>query len=331
MAIVLNPITLPASKMLATMTSLIGDVRLEENLRPSNLVNDLVDGTRIGNVEYGKGIVFPFKVDVQPVKALSKTSSAFTITEPNVEEETIQIDEYNFIPISISETLVKDSLLKGELIAKFMDYLMTLLEDTEQFYLYDVMNNLIQSWTPGQATQTITITLLDTTGMTGDTLTKTEQYNSNQIAKTIRKTLNNMKIKNSKYTDIATYTSVNDGNTYPVVSCLKDDDVQIVFNDKYMTNFIADSMASLYHGEKVGEMIPNNKLILLPEDSMTLANQNTICWLSDKKKFAFADFYKAVFGILDPSTLYQNTFLHFAYGCGIFSYAPGVKFVANYI
>lgn len=90
-------------------------------------------------------------------------------------------------------------------------------------------------------------------------------------------------------------------------------------------------MASLYHSEKVGEMIPGDKFVLLPEDSMAEGNENVIGWLSDKQKFALADFYRVTLSIRDPSTLYENTFAHYAYGYGVFKHAPGVKFVANYI
>ena len=66
-------------------------------------------------------------------------------------------------------------------------------------------------------------------------------------------------------------------------------------------------------------------------DAITGDNELTIAWLSAKNKFALADFYKVTMSIVDPSTTYTNIFLHFAYGMGIFKYAPGVKFVAKLI
>lgn len=331
MAIVLNPITLPASKMLATMTSLIGDVRFNETLAPSDLVNDLVDSCRVGKVDYGKGIVYTFKLAPQPVKDLTETSSAFTITKPNVAQETIEIDNYKFIPISISEILSKDSALNGETISEFFSFVMSLLEDTCQFSLYDEVNAMYQDWQPGQQTQTVEVRQIDTTNLTGVELTSALTWNSNEMAKVMRKTVNNMKIKNSKFTDTATYTDANTGDTENVVSALRTDNLKLVMNDKYWTDFMAQSLASLYHSEKIGEMIPGDKFVLLPEDAMKTGNESVIGWLSDKKKFALADFYRVTLTILDPSTTYQNTFYHYAYGKGVFKYAPGVKFVAKTI
>ena len=331
MAIVLNPITLPASKMLDTMTTLIGDVRFNDTLSPSDLVNELVDSCRIGKVDYGKGIVYTFKVGLQPVNDLSEESSAFTITKPNVAQETILIDKYKFIPISVSEMLSRDSVLSGTALNEFFSFVMSLLEDTAQFYLYDLVNDMYQSWTPGQETQTIYVDQLDTTGLTGADLTQALIWNANEMAKVMRKTVNNMKIANTKYTDVATYIDANDGEEKSVISALKTDDMKLVMNDKYWTNFLGDSMASLFHSEKIGEMIPGDKFVLLPEDAMTEANADVMGWLSDKKKFALADFYRATLSILDPSTGYQNSFMHFSIGNGVFEHAPGVVFKANII
>lgn len=331
MSIVLNPITLPASKMLETMTTLIGDVRFNDTLSPSDLVNELVDSSRIGKVDYGKGIVYTFKLAPQPVNDLSEESSAFTITKPNVAQETILIDNYKVIPISMSELLSRDSMLSGSALNDFFSFVMSLLEETATFYMYDVVNGLYQDWEPGQDTQIISVDQIDTTGLTGADLNQALIWNSNEMAKVMRKTLNNMKIPNSKYTDVATYEDANTGDTEPVISALRSDNLKLVMNDKYWTDFLASSMASLYHSEKIGEMIPGDKFVLLPSDSMKAGNENIIGWLSDKSKFAFADFYRVTMSIKDPSTTYRNSFVHFSYGAGVFEHAPGVVFVANLI
>ena len=138
--IVLNPITLPVAKMIGTMTTLIGDMINHDTRAPSYIVNDLVDSCRIGKVDYGKGIVNNFKVGLQPVEDLTETSTAFKITKPNIEQETIEIDTYKKIPISLSEILSHDAFLNGEGINSFFNFVMSLLEDTATFYLYDICN-----------------------------------------------------------------------------------------------------------------------------------------------------------------------------------------------
>lgn len=331
MAVVYNPITLPASKMIATMTSLIGEVRFNDTLKPSDIVNELVDSSRVGKVEYGKGIVYTFKLDTQPVKDLSETSSVTKITKPQLAQETIEIDNYKFVPISVSEILTRDAVLNGNAIDTFFSFVMSLLEDTAQFHLFDEVNELYQSWTPGKATQTIQVDQIDVSDLTGLERNEALKWNATEIAKVMRKTMNNMKIKNAKYTDKDTYVDSNDGQTKSVISALTGRDMKLVFNDNYYTNFLADAMASLYHSDEVGKMIPDGQKIVLPEDAMDEDNKNVIAWLSHKDKFALADFYAVTLAFKDASTTYTNTFYHFAYGVGVFKYAPGVRFVANVV
>lgn len=331
MGIVYNPITLPASKMLASLTTLIGEVRFNDTLGTSDIVNDLVDSSRIGKVDYGKGIVYNFKLDTQPVKDLTETSSVLSITKANTAQETILIDSYKFVPLSISEILSKDAFLSGQGVDSYFSFVMSLMTDTAQFYLFDLVNDLYQNWTPGRTSQTISIDQIDVSTLKGADRNEALKWNATEMAKVMRKTINNMKVKNSLFTDMENYTDANTGDTKKVVSALKNDDLKLVMNDNYWTNFIADAMASLYHSEKIGEMIPGDKFVLLPSNCMSEGNVKTIGWLSDKMKFALADFYSVMLSFMDASTLYTNYFYHFAYGLGVFKYAPGVKFVANII
>lgn len=328
--ILTNPITLPASKMINTMTALIGDMRFNDTLQPSEIVNELVDMSRVGKVDYGKGIIYNFKYDTLPVKDLSETSTATTITKPAIGQETISIDNYKFVPISLNDIIAPDCVLNGDMLNTFFSFAMGLMEDTAQFYLFDQVNNLYQSWTPTQATQTVKVKQINTSTLTGAELNEALKWNATEIGRVMRKTFNNMKIKNKKFTDKTKYTDPNDGLEKDVVSALKGTDMKIVFNDKYYTEFLANAMATLYHSEKVGEMIPEGRQLVLPQDAMSSANENTIAWLSHKDKFALADFYSVVMSWRDPSTGYTNSFYHFAFGLGNFTTAPGVKFVADY-
>lgn len=330
--IVLNPITLKASKFLSTMTSLIGDIRNHDTLSAGAMVNNLVDSCRIGNVEYGKGIIYNFKVAPLAVEDLSETSVVTRIRKPQVAQETIEIDTYKFTELSTSEILSRDAFLAGEGVNTFLDFVGALIGDTIRFHYYDMCNNLYQNWTPARKTQTIYIDQLDTSGLSGADLQNALAWNGANIAKVMRKTVNNMQLPNNDYTDIASVVDINNPSQQrEVISCLAEPDLKIVFNDEYYTNFLADTIASLYHSDRVEDMIPSGRFVLLPTSAMSEENKNTIAWVSDKMKFAFADFYRVTLAFLDASTLYNNSFAHFAYGSGVFKYAPGVKFVARIV
>lgn len=325
------PVTLPASKMFGTMTTLLNEIRNKETLAPSEIINEMVDSARIGKVDFGKGIIYNFKLAPQPNKDLTEVSSAMTITKANIGQEIIPIDDYKFVPLSYSEILGRDAFTNGTTIDSFFAFISSLCEDTAQFYLYDKVNSLYQDWVPGQATQTIQIDQIDTSGLTGQALNEAKKWNATEVGKVVRKTINNMSIKNTKFTDIATFNDINTGLESNVVSCVKKSDLKMVFNDNYYTNFLADAMASLYHADEVGQMLPGGKPVLVPTDAMKVGNEKVIGWLADKDKFALADFYAVMLEWRDPSTLYVNKFYHYATGAGIFKYAPGVKFVERTI
>lgn len=323
----LIPITLPVSKFLSTITSFINELRFTDTLAPSDIVNDLVESCRIGKVDTGKGIVYSYKLALQPVKDLSETSTLLQINKPNIGQEVIQITDYKFVPLSESEILIRDAVPSGQLVNTFIDFIMTLLNDTSQFYLYDALVALYKGWTP-RATQIIKVTQKPVDSLTGAELQATLTWNSNEFARMVRKTLNEMKVPNNNYTDVATFTDPT-GATKNVVSALRGEDMKLVVNDKYWTDFLSNSMASLYHSEKIGEMIPTNGFVLLPQSTFETDAPTTMAYLHHRQKFALADFYKLTMSFKDASTLYQNTFLHFAIGLGIFKYAPGVMFVST--
>ena len=328
MAVIDLPVTLPASKLMASITSLIGEVRFQKTITPSTLVTDIVERSRIGNVEFGKGIVQTTKVDLQDVKDLSENSSAFTISKPRMAQEVIAIDTYKFAPLSVSSILTKDAFLSGFAVEQFFAEVLDTLQDTKTFALYDVMLNIIQSWVPAQSTQTITVNLKDTSTLSGVDLKVTNELNANEIAKTIRKTVNSMRVLSNKYTDVAKYTA-QDGSQKDVKTALRGDDLRVIMNDRFYTDIVADSIASLYHSDRIADMFPNGMSSeLIPEDKMT--DNKVICWISHPNKFALADFYNVQLSIVDPSTLYTNYFLHYAYGAGVFKYLPAVKVIANF-
>ncbi len=313
--------TLPASQFLASITSFVNQLRFKDTLHSTSMVRDFVDNCKVGKVDSGKGIVFTFKKSLQPVNNLSTTSSVLTITPPAVAQEIIEIDSYKFIPLSVSRQLMYDAVPEGTLVDTFLNYLYSLMEDTQKFFEFDQLVAELFAWTPTQATQTIQINQLDLTGLSGADLQGAIQWNATEIARVIRKTINNLAYKSTAYTDVATTMTAVDKNQ-----------LRLIMNDTYETEFLANAMASLYHSDKVGEMIDGLTKDVLNEDIFTANNEsNTIAFLFDKDKLAMADYYKLQMSFTDASTLFTNSFLHFAYGMGIFKNAIGIKFVKNVI
>lgn len=313
--------TLPASQFLASITTFVNQLRFKDTLKATNMVRDFVENCKVGKVDSGKGIVFTFKKSLQPVNNLSTTSSVLTITPPQVAQEIIEIDNYKVIPLSVSRQLMYDAVPEGALVDTFLNYLYSLMDDTQKFYEFDQLVTELFAWTPTQATQLINIDQLDLTGLSGADLQGAVQWNASEIARVVRKTINNLAYKSTAYTDVAT-----------TLTAVDKSQLRLIMNDTYETEFLANAMASLYHSDKVGEMLGGIQKDVLNEAIFKANSQGTtIGFLMDKEKLAMADYYKLQMSFTDASTLFTNSFLHFAYGKGIFKNAIGIKFVANII
>lgn len=313
--------TLPASQFLASITTFVNQLRFKDTLKATNMVRDFVDNCKVGKVDSGKGIVFTFKKALQPVNNLSQVSSVLTITPPQVAQEIIEIDNYKVIPLSVSRQLMYDAVPEGALVDTFLNYLYSLMDDTQKFYEFDQLVAELFAWTPTQASQTIQINQLDLSGLSGADLQGAVQWNASEIARVVRKTINNLANKSTDYTDVST-----------TLTAVDKSQLRLIMNDTYETEFLANAMASLYHSDKVGEMLGGIQKDVLNEKLFTANSQGTtIGFLMDKEKLAMADYYKLQMSFTDASTLFTNSFLHFAYGKGIFKNAIGIKFVANVI
>ena len=319
--------TLPASAYLTSMTALINDLRIRENLKTTSTMNRLMESCYVGKVDFGKGIIYEALLGPQDVENLSTTSTALRIRKPAVAEEVIVIEDYKVIELSTSEVLGHDAVPSGDVLNRFLEGVKKVLTYTKNRYLFNICKGLFNGWSPVGANQTLTITLTDETGLTGDTLRKTKEANALLISEAIRKEIMKLTVPQNGYTDVATYTDPNDGTTKNVETCLDIEDISLFMSDDYWTPYLTTT-ASLYHDDKTNDMYPNKKIVL---PSGVLTGATTIGYIAFDKKFAYADFYNLTMSFNDPSTLYNNIFLHFAYGAGVFQFAPGIKIVANYV
>lgn len=334
MAMKYIPLTLDVGRYLDSMTKLIGDVRFTRTLVTSDIVSDIIDASRVGRVDFGYGIIYNFLVDVQEVENLTETSVVTRVRKPQIEQEVITIDTYKRTQVSVSEVLTRANLLDGSLVQRFTDWVVQILETTYNHHLYEQVIAMFMGWEGVGAKQTVEVFQYDIDALTlaGATpleINEAKKFNGTVMAEAMRKTMNNMKILDTGYTDIATYTSSNDPfGEFPVKTALDSRGLTLHINDVYWTEYMANSLAALYHNKQLMGMIPQAREVLIPENSWSTPRKNVIAVLSQGDKFALADFYKLTFSFNDASNLFTNIFLHFAYGLGVFKYAPAVEFIS---
>lgn len=324
----LNPITLGESKVLSNLTRFIVKSRVERNIMTSDIIRDLVDSFDFGTLEVGFGITTTFYTDYLDVFDL-QTKSTLLDTEkglPKLHQETLTVDTYKMIPILWNEELSRDALTNGALISTFMEYVHNLGMLTKDKYLYDECIKLLKKFYESDTlreTQKIEITRAKASVDANQLeLNAIDEFNAKKVAKTIRKTLNSMKAGSKDYNE---YDKDGSG---AVNSGASKDDYVLYISDTYWTDFIGDTMSSLYHNEDVGEMIKTGKIVLIPENVVKTIEsakpQDFIGILCQRNKFAKVDFYNLEYSFFDGSNLYTHWFLHFAYGMGIFQTKNGV-------
>lgn len=324
---VVGGVSLPASKWLTAITTLINDIRFRRNLTTTETMNKVIESAKVGNVDFGKGIIYDVVLGRQPVSDLSETSSLLTIKKPALGQEVISIDNFKVIQLSLNEVLQRQSATGGDMVNSFLGYVRSVMDYTLNAHYYELVVGLINGWTPVQTKQTKSIEIADTSALAGDEARKAIKANTEKIFGEIRILSNNLQTPQNGYTDVATYTDPNDGTTKNIETCIDREDLVLYINDKYYTDYLKTA-SSLYHDEKLGGMLPN-KVVPIPEASITSANSSCVGWLCYEKKFAVADFYRLTQSFFDGSTLYENLFLHFAYGAGTFEYAPGIKIMTT--
>ena len=171
--------TLSASAYLTSMTALINDLRIRENLQTTSTMNKVMESCYVGKVDFGRGIIYEALLGPQDVENLSTTSTALRIRKPAVAEEAILIEDFKVIELSTSEVLGHDAVPNGDVLNRFLEGVKKVLTYTKNRYLFNICKGLFNTWTPVGTNQTLTITLTDETGLTGDTLRKTKESSSN--------------------------------------------------------------------------------------------------------------------------------------------------------
>jgi hypothetical protein len=333
----INPITLPLSQIspnlsptnfLNSITALIAYVRAAKQIGVSRIVSSLIDGSRYGKVDFGIGMIRTTELDTLNERALSRTSTLTDVILPPIGQENLNIDTYRVIQVSVSEPLARQSGVTGMEVDSILSLILGLLQSTATHNQYDRIVNLINNWTP-RATQIVTVDIEDTSTLTGADLNQAEIRNARQIYKAMQLQRNIMETRQSGYTDTGfeNYTAQDGTTVLPVRTALESASMRLIMNDKYLTDMKADGLANHYNKSFLEEMEKSERLDIIPNSKLT--NGKTIGILCHQDKFALLDFYHLQHAFFDPSTLYTNYFLHYAFGMGVFGLAPAIMFVAS--
>lgn len=305
-------ITLNANKFLGTLTNLIAYSQVADTMERGQ-VGEFVNSFQDINVENGDGKVV-LAADMLAVNDLSGQSSLLQSNPPTVDEQYISVENYKVIPLTINRYLMRNAFVDESQLANFTGYIMGAMQATKTAFLSAELIKELEAYTPTQASQTKTITIINTTGLTDPMqLEAANRYNANKIQKEFIKTLQALSFPTSKYNDLS-YKEVIDFES-----------LKLIIRGDTDADIIVDSLAYLLNSDKITEAQRWNKTFVIPNDQFT-GNNEFVAWLMHNKKIQYGYFYEVATSFFDGSTLNQNDWLHFAYYLDTVKAYPAVCF-----
>lgn len=305
-------ITLNANKFLGTLTNLIAYSQVADTMERGQ-VGEFVNSFQDINVENGDGKVV-LAADMLAVNDLSGQSSLLQSNPPTVDEQYISVENYKVIPLTINRYLMRNAFVDESQLANFTGYIMGAMQATKTAFLSAELIKELEAYTPNQASQTKTITIINTTGLTDPMqLEAANRYNANKIQKEFIKTLQALSFPTAKYNDLS-YKEVIDFES-----------LKLIIRGDTDADIIVDSLAYLLNSDKITEAQRWSKTFVIPNEQFT--GENTfVAWLMHNKKIQYGYFYEVATSFFDGSTLNQNDWLHFAYYLDTVKAFPAVCF-----
>jgi len=343
MSIIRNPITLPFSNIVSSqaeigsITTLLAYHRARTGAPTSSRVSALVDGSLFQNVEFGSGVTNSVTLDLANERDWSRASTLTDVNDAAVGQETLFIDTFKVIELSVNEIMTRRTGVSANQIESLLSAIMQVLENTHAHNQFDRVVELYKNWI-ARPEQTVEILLKDTSTLTGLELNQTNEANMREVYKVMNETVEDMLILNNKYTDILDYEA-QDGTMKSIRRSLSEDNMRLVLNSKANTLMIADGLAPIYNKTTLDSLKAGRRMDIIPQTKLNgttipathFVDNEVIGYLHEEGKFALITMYKITRSFADPSNLFTNYWLHYAFGLGVFGLLMGVKFVARVI
>ncbi|MBO7695181.1 MAG: hypothetical protein J6T10_21375 [Methanobrevibacter sp.] len=312
------PITLNVNTFLGTLTNLVAYSQVADVAQRGS-INRLVASCQNISVPNGDGKVIRH-AGLPAVSNLSGTSSLLTNTPPvDTGEQYIPVTEYKVIAMTINNYLLRGAFVDENQMANFIAYLMKTMEVAKEAYIYKALVANIDAYAPTQATQTVTVNLIDMTGLVDPAqMQQANTYNTNAIVKAMIKVLKEMGAPTDDFNDLG------------VEEIIDNESLKLIINSRFDVDMLTDTFATLFNSGKLSEAQRWSETIDIPEGQLTTNPTTTIGWLCDREKFQFGYFYQVATSFFDGSTLDQRNWLHFAYYLDSVDVLPCVKFIADY-
>lgn len=248
------------------------------------------------------------------------TKTLLSVFNPTEDVQVIPTTDKIFFALTNNRFIGRGAFSTPTNLAEFINYVIGMLGKSKQIYTYkkiiEDINDMTSS-TGWQTTQTITIDLQDTSGLTGVDLEVAEQRNAKKIYKTMINTSKVMQRPSTKFNELE-YTQTTDK-----------EDMLCILNNEYDTDLTVEVMATLLNSDKITEDKVWASKIFIPKDSLDGAT--TIGYLMDRRAYVIANRILTATAFFNARSLNDTNFLHIWLIRGLVRGLQKVKFVANYV
>ena len=294
-------------------------------------LHPLVESCMFDGVPYGDKAAI-ISVDTLAVGDYSNTSSLLSVVKPTIDEQQLNTTDRKVIQVTLNRYLLAGAFANEYSLSEAFAVILSMLQKTKAIYLYKKVVAAYENYAgalnndgttrPLLATQTITINLVDVDNLTGEAeKAAARTFNSNEIYKTLVKTLHAMCSPTRVFNELAFETLA------------RPEDIKFIVNDKFMTDMITDTMATLLNSAKISDLEKWAETYVIPPEQFANASTKTdvIGWLGDRNKYQIRPRFEIGTSFYDASNLNQNDWLHFWLISGFVAGLPQVKLVANYV
>lgn len=312
-------LTLNQNEFLGNMVNLVVKTRVNRTVKGER-INELIDSCLVEGTPYGDGSLH-ISVDTLTVGDYSETSSILTNVKPTVDEQVISTTDRKKIQVTLNRWVARGAFADEYSVDEMLGAVEEMLQKTKMIYLYKKIVSAYDGWVPTQATQTIVVDLIDTTGMTGITKTESEKANALSIYTAQKKASLALQGPSRKYNDLEFEEMYNA------------DDMDFISNGKFESLVNTYAYASLLDSDKLNNIKLYDKSIVIPEEQFPTEAIQKLCigWLVSKGKYEISPRFEVMTSFEDGSNLMIQDFLHFWLNSGFVNGLAGVKFVANFV
>ena len=284
-----------------------------------NFIDPLAEQFYRADVTSGDQIALYTADVVAETQYSDSTKTLLSVFEPTEDVQVIPTTDKIFFALTNNRFIGRGAFSTPTNLAEFINYVISMLGKSKQIYTYKKILADINAMATADDwlnTQTITVNLSSTTGLTGADLEATERRNAKIIYKKLIKTAKEMQ-RPSKIFNELEYTQTTNKN-----------DLLCIINNSYDTDITVEVMASLLNSDKISEDKIWDKKIFIPKDS--LDDASTIAYLMDKRAYVIANRILTATAFFNARTLNDTNFLHLWLIRGLVKGLQKVKFVANY-